>query len=52
MEVGSKVAGLVTLIVGIVIIFYIVGGTSGTLTDAADNISGSGLQTYNALGIC
>ena len=43
MDVGKLITSIVMVIVGIVIIFYIVGGTASTLTDAADNISGSGL---------
>ena len=43
MEVQKTVTGLVTLIVGIVVIFYLVGGMSDVLTDSADNISNSGL---------
>lgn len=43
MDVNQKVTSLVMLIVGIVVVFYIVGGTASTLTDSADNISGSGL---------
>lgn len=40
---NKLISGLVLLIVGIVVIFYIVGGTAGTLTTAAGNISNSGL---------
>ena len=43
MDVSSLVTSVVMVIVGIVVIFYVVGGTSATLTAAADNISGSGL---------
>lgn len=39
----GMITKLVMLIVGIVVIFYIVGGTAGTLTTAAGNISSSGL---------
>ena len=43
MDVGKMVTGVVLVIVGIVVIFYLVGNTAPTLTAAADNISGSGL---------
>ena len=37
------VTNVILLIVAIIVIFTIVGSTSADLTDAADNISGSGL---------
>lgn len=43
MEIEKKVTGLILLIVGIVVIFNIVGNTATTLTDASTNISSSGL---------
>lgn len=42
-SVQNIVVGVVLLIVTFIITFLIVGNTAGTLTDAADNISGSGL---------
>lgn len=42
-NVKTLVSGVVTLIVGIIIIFLIVGNTSADLTTASGNISGSGL---------
>ena len=42
-NVKGIVVGVVLLIVTFIITFLIVGNTAGTLTDAADNISGSGL---------
>lgn len=35
--------GVVFAILAFVVVFYIVGGLSSTLTDSANNISGSGL---------
>lgn len=43
MKVAGMVTGLIMLIIGIVVIFNIVGNSSTTLTDASNNISGSGL---------
>lgn len=37
------ITGVILTIIAIVVVFNIVGGTSTTLTTAADNISGSGL---------
>lgn len=37
------IVGVVMLIVAFIVTFLIVGNTAGALTDAADNISGSGL---------
>lgn len=42
-NVKGVVVGVVLLIVTFIITFLIVGNTAGDLTDAADNISGSGL---------
>lgn len=42
-DVAKLVTNVVLVIVGIVVIFYLVGSSAGTLTTAADNISGSGL---------
>ena len=42
-EINSMVKGLIIGIVSIVILFLLVGSLAGTLQDAADNISGSGL---------
>jgi len=43
MDVEKIVTSVVLLIVGIVVIFYLVGNTAGTLITASGNISGSGL---------
>lgn len=37
------VTGVVLTIVGIIVIFLLVGNSASSITDAADNISGSGL---------
>ena len=42
-SIGNMIRNVVFVIVGIVVIFYIVGGTSTVLTQAANNISSSGL---------
>ena len=42
-NVATIVTSVVLLIVAIVVIFNIVGGTASTLKTSADNISGSGL---------
>jgi len=46
-NVKGMVTSLVLLIVAIIVIFQIVGQTSTDLTNAADNISGSGLPLAN-----
>lgn len=54
MNVEKMVTSLVLVIVGIVVIFYIVGALAPTLTDAASNISGSGLPLaglFNSNGV-
>lgn len=44
MNVKGMVTALVLVIVGIIVIFQIVGNTSGELTNASANISGSGFE--------
>lgn len=46
-NIEKMVSGLILLIIGIVIVFNIVGNTATTLTDASENISGSGLPLAN-----
>ena len=43
MNIKGIVTGVVMLIIGFVLVFYLVGGLAPTLTTAAGNISGSGL---------
>jgi hypothetical protein len=47
MMVKKIVTGLILGIIGIVVIFYIIGSTAGTLTEASGNISTSGLPLAN-----
>lgn len=49
-DIKTKVTGLVTLIVGIIVIFNLLGGTSADLTTAATNVSGSGLPLAGLFG--
>lgn len=42
-DIKNIITGVVILIVTIIVSFLLVGNTAGDLTDAADNISGSGL---------
>lgn len=46
----NVITGIVLLIVGIVVIFNLVGGSASTLTTAAGNISGSGLPLASLFG--
>ena len=50
MNVEKTVTSLVLVIVGIVVVFYIVGALAPTLTDAATNISLSGLPLAGLFG--
>ena len=50
MNVQAMVTGVIITIVAIIVIFSLVGGSSTALTDAADNISGSGLPLSNLFG--
>ena len=50
MNISAMVTGLIMLIVGIVVVFYIVGATASTLTTASTNISGSGLPLASLFG--
>ena len=50
MNISAMVTGLIMLIVGIVVVFYIVGSTASTLTTASTNISGSGLPLASLFG--
>lgn len=43
MNIQKGVTSVILVIIGIVLIFQIVGNTAEDLTDASDNISGSGL---------
>lgn len=54
MKINSLVTGVVTGIIGIIIIFLLVGNTAGSITDASDNISTSGLplaSLFNSSGV-
>lgn len=42
-NITAVVAGAISVIIGIIVIFNIIGNTSGDLTDAATNITNSGL---------
>ncbi len=42
-DLSQIIIGVVLVIIAIIVIFQIVGSTAGDLTDAADNISSSGL---------
>ena len=46
-NVQVMVTSVIVTIVAIIVIFSLVGGSSTALTDAADNISGSGLPLAN-----
>jgi hypothetical protein len=41
MNVSTMTSGVLSIIVGIIVIFYILGGTAPTLTTAATQISGN-----------
>ncbi len=43
LNISAVITGIVLLIVAIIVSFLIVGNTAGDITNAADNISGSGL---------
>ena len=49
-DVKYMITGVVSLIVVFIITFLLVGNTAGDLTDAADNISGSGLPLASLFG--
>jgi predicted membrane protein len=42
-DVKGLVVSIILVIVGFVTVFYLVGGTAGTIVTASQNISGSGL---------
>ncbi len=42
-NITALITAVILIIVAIVVIFFLVGSTAPTLTEAADNISGSGL---------
>ena len=46
-DISKLVEGVVLGIVGIVVVFLLVGNLAPTITDASDNISGSGLPHFN-----
>lgn len=43
MNLAHKVETTILAIVGVIVIFLLVGNTASSMTDAADNLSGSGL---------
>ena len=49
-DIGKLVEGVVLGIVGIVVVFLLVGNLAPTITDASNNISGSGLPLASMFG--
>jgi hypothetical protein len=50
MNVGNQTNNLILLILGIIVIFTLLGATASQLIEAGDNVSASGLPLANLFG--